>query len=113
MDLLVLLDMKSWPLTVHLRTLSTNKPHPKAAKPVFEYMREDARTEEVRDESYYLQIMGDLFAILRLPRGPRRVPLHSCNELVVANWRTGELVTVRLSADTQCISLLLTDCGRL
>ncbi|EJD51774.1 hypothetical protein AURDEDRAFT_149412 [Auricularia subglabra TFB-10046 SS5] len=95
LDLLVLLDMKSWPMTVHLRTLTTNEPHKDAARPVFEYMREGAReqAEEVEDESYYLQIMGDLVSILRLPRGARRIPLHRFNEIIVFNWRTGHLIS--------------------
>ncbi|KZV91319.1 hypothetical protein EXIGLDRAFT_97348 [Exidia glandulosa HHB12029] len=92
-DLLVLLDMKSWPLTVHLRTLSTNERHPRATKHAFEYMREGAQHPDVRDESFYLQIMGHLVAVLRLPRGPRRLALHNLNELVILNWVTGELVT--------------------
>lgn len=93
LDLLVLLDMTSWPLTVHFRTLSTNETHPLAAKPVFKYMRENVQTHLVRDESFYLQVMDDVFAVLRLPRGLTSAPLHSHNELVIGNWKTGELLT--------------------
>ena len=94
LDLMLLIEARSWPLSVHIRHLSTNEPHSQAVHPIFEYTRQTNVTgPPPTHESFYIQIMGEHFAVLRLPSHQIFGLIPAENEIVVGNWRTGHVIT--------------------
>ncbi|KAH7106751.1 hypothetical protein BKA62DRAFT_684981 [Auriculariales sp. MPI-PUGE-AT-0066] len=101
LDLMLLIGGADWPLAVHIRHLSTNEPHSEAASQVFYYTRagHNQAIPQPHRTSFYIQIVGDLFGVLRIPSHPAVGLLTAQNELIVANWRTGQLIATLMSPD--------------
>lgn len=77
-----------------LRTLSGNRPHPDASDPSLYYTTTDPDSWM----SFTISIIGDQLAVMFSPYDTPDLPDRSwAGELVVWNWKTGQIRTVKAS----------------
>ena len=76
------------PYRVHLRSMSTNKPHPLASTPILEYPCH----KEWWEYQLVVSIFGDHLGLLFCSGRPG---ICGYDRLAIWNWRTGALLEVR------------------
>lgn len=90
----------AWEIT--LRTLSSNQPHPDASSPSLIYTTNDQDTWMV----FTISVLEDQLAVMFSPYdGPDPLNVAQGGELVVWNWKTGQVRTVRHSSSACSLTL--------
>ncbi|KZT51182.1 hypothetical protein CALCODRAFT_558745 [Calocera cornea HHB12733] len=88
---------------IHLLTLSSGRPHPAAKHPILTHTCRDDRPQQHQQQpgrstaySYLMQVCGGTLACLFLPseRTPQHLRGDVSEELVLWDWRTGQLRAV-------------------